>query len=266
ATASAATLADDSALAALNELKARVADTLEQGEDTLIEQLQLTDARLRAVIDVVDSLEQILSETLLWWPSHVQVDIDWARRAPAALVAMLDPAAWRTTGAALREVTLDRPYASLLTLLAVGLLYRGGRATGKRLRELAAKTQHRFTDSIMLTYKAMGWSLLRVLPAPVLLGATGFRLQRLPDTDPGVDIIAAVLWSAAIWWLAGHLLAIFISRNGVVTVHFEWNPTLVGRLRRHVKWYLPIQFVLIMFITLAFVHPDDLVFDVFGRA
>jgi potassium-dependent mechanosensitive channel len=265
ATTAAATLADDSAMAALAELKARVADTLEQGEDTLIEQLQLTDERLRAVIDVMDSLEQILSETLLWWPSHVPVSTEWTLRAPAAVVAMLDPAAWRTTGAALREVTLDRPYASLLTLIVVGLLYRGGRGTGKRLRELAAKTQHRFTDSIMLTYKAMGWSLLRVLPAPVLLGATGFRLQQLPNTDPGVDIIAAVLWTAAIWWLAGHLLAIFISRNGVVTVHFEWNPTLVERLRRDVKWYLPVQFVLIVILALTFVHPDDLVFDVFGR-
>src|SRR5690606_16795839 len=107
-----------------------------------------------------------------------------------------------------------------------------GRATGRRLRELAEKTRHRFTDSIKLTWKAMGWSLLRVLPAPVLLGATGFRLDRLPDTDAGVDIIAAVLWISAIWWLAGHLLAIFISRNGVATVHFEWNPTLVTRLDR----------------------------------
>src|SRR5690606_40129938 len=69
-------------------------------------------------------------------------------------------------------------------------------------RELAEKTQHRFTDSMTHTWKAMGWSLLRVLPAPVLLGATGFRLERLPDTDRGVDIIAAVLWVSAIWWLA----------------------------------------------------------------
>src|SRR5690606_29807655 len=130
-TSDATTLADDSALAALAELRARVATTLEQGEDTLIEQLQLTDERLRAVIAVMDSLEQVLSETLLWWPSHVPVSAEWAMRAPAALVAMLDPAAWRTTGAALREVTLNRPYVSLMILVVVGLLYRGGRSTGK---------------------------------------------------------------------------------------------------------------------------------------
>ena len=259
-------LAEDEASTAMRDLQRRVADTLLQGEGKLIEELEETDRLLRDVSGVVDELDRILGEALLWWPSHVHVSLDWIKSAPAAVVALLDPAAWRTTGTALAEVTVKRPYASILTLLVVGLLYRGGRATGRRLRELAEKTRHRFTDSIKLTWKAMGWSLLRVLPAPVLLGATGFRLDRLPDTDAGVDIIAAVLWISAIWWLAGHLLAIFISRNGVATVHFEWNPTLVTRLRRHVKWYLPIQFVLIMLLALAFVHPDDLVFDVFGRA
>ncbi|HEX6992542.1 MAG TPA: mechanosensitive ion channel domain-containing protein [Gammaproteobacteria bacterium] len=263
--AAGAALAEDEALASLRELERRVADALLQGEAKLIEELEETDRLLREVGGTVDELERILSEALLWWPSHVPVSVEWAARAPNALFALLDPAAWRTTGAALRQVTLDRPVASLLTLLVAGLLYRAGRGTGRHLRELAEKTQHRFTDSMTHTWKAMGWSLLRVLPAPVLLGATGFRLERLPDTDPGVDIIAAVLWTSAIWWLAGHLLAIFISRNGVATVHFNFNPTLVARLRRHVKWYLPAQFVLIMALALGFAHPDDIVLDVFGR-
>src|SRR5690606_15531753 len=220
-------VADDEALAALRDLERRVADALLQGEGKLIEELEETDRVLRDVSGTIDELDRILNEALLWWPSHVPVSLDWAMRAPNAFFALIDPAAWRTTGAAFRQITLDRPYASVLTMLVVGLLYRAGRGTGRRLRELAEKTQHRFTDSMTHTWKAMGWSLLRVLPAPVLLGATGFRLERLPDTDRGVDVIAAVLWVSAIWWLAGHLLAIFISRNGVATVHFDANPTLV---------------------------------------
>src|SRR5690606_27825304 len=54
-------------------------------------------------------------------------------------------------------------------------------------------------------------------------------------------------------------------RNGVGTVHFEWNPLLVRRLRLHLAWYLPTQFVLIICLALSFAHPDDLVFDVLGR-
>jgi potassium-dependent mechanosensitive channel len=259
-------LADDSGEGQLGDLQRRVTETLLQSEEALSEQLRQTENRVRAVVALIDELERILRETLLWWPSHVPVSVEWALQGPAALLALVDPRAWRDTHAALRKVTIETPGGTLLTLIVVGLLYRGGRSTGRQLRELAEKTRHRFTDSIMLTYKAMGWSLLRVLPVPVLLAATSYRLYRLPESDPGVDIIAAVLASAAIWWLAGHLLALFISRNGVATVHFGWNPTLVERLRRNLRWYLPVQFVLIMGLALAFVHPVELVFDVFGRA
>src|SRR5690606_4101797 len=109
----------------------------------LVDQIEQTDERLRAVVELIDGLDQTLTETLLWWPSHEPVGLEWVKRAPDALAAALDPAAWRTTAGALREVTLDRPYASLLTLLAAAFLYRAGRGTGKRLREIAEKTQHR---------------------------------------------------------------------------------------------------------------------------
>src|SRR5690606_20921816 len=107
-------LVDDPGRAALDDLQRRVADTLVQGEDQLIAQLERSDERLRAAIGVRDELERILGETLLWWPSHVAVSMEWLKRTPAALFALLDPTAWQTTGAALREVVVDRPYPSLL--------------------------------------------------------------------------------------------------------------------------------------------------------
>lgn len=257
---------DDGGAAALRDLERRVVDAQLQGEETLIEQLRGAESRLRAVIERADELGRILRETLLWWPSHVPISAEWLQQVPHALVALIEPAAWRETRAALRAVTLESPGNALMTLALVGLLFRAGRRTGSHLRRLAERTRHRFTDSIGLTYKAMGWSLLRVLPAPVLLMALSLRLEQVPDAHAGVDILAAVLSTAAVWWLAGHLLALFISRNGVATVHLGWNATLLERLRRDVKWYMPIQFVLIMCLALAFMHPNELVFDVFGRA
>jgi potassium-dependent mechanosensitive channel len=49
-------------------------------------------------------------------------------------------------------------------------------------------------------------------------------------------------------------------------VHFEWSGFVVRRLRRNLAWYLPTQFVLVLVLALAFGHPNDLVFDVLGRA
>lgn len=259
-------IADDSALTELTRIRHQLATGLVQAEEALTDQLRQMETRLRAVDALVDELDQVLRETLLWWPSHEPVSAAWATRVPPALVALLDPRSWQEIRSALHSVTVGSPVGTLFTLIAVGLLYRAGRRTGAHLRALAEKTQHRFTDNIGLTFRAMGWSLLRTLPVPVLLAATSYRLEQLPEVGAGVEIVATMLLSAAIWWVAGTLVVLFISRNGVGTVHFGWNACMLQRLRRELAWYLPIQFLLLMSLAFAFAHPSDLVFDVVGRA
>lgn len=255
----------DPALAELRDLQRKAADALERTEESLGDQLRQTEVPLRSVAALVDQLDQILRETLLWWPSHPAVSVAWAKRVPDALMALLDPKAWTPVRAALTEVSIGRPGTSLLALLLVGFLYRAGRPAGRHLRALADKTRHRFTDSMKLTFKAMGWSLLRVLPGPVLLLAVAYRLMQIPDAPQAVTTLSSLFLNGAVWWLAGHLVVLFISRNGVGTVHFGWNPCIVQRLRRNLAWYLPVQFLLIIGLALAFGHPNDLVFDVLGR-
>jgi potassium efflux system protein len=266
ATVTDGSLAADPPLASLRALQQKTADALVRTEDSLSDQLRQTEVPLRSVATLVDQLDQILSETLLWWPSHPPASLAWARRVPDALMALLDPKAWISVRAALKEVSIGRPVSSLFTLLLVAFLYRAGRPAGRHLRALADKTRHRFTDSMGLTFKAMGWSLLRVLPGPVLLVAVAYRLMQITDADPAVKTLTDVFFSGAVWWLAGHLVVLFISRNGVGTVHFGWNPCIVQRLRRNLAWYLPLQFVLIIAMALTFGHPNDLVFDVVGRS
>lgn len=258
-------IADDSAQSQIDALEYRVATGLVQSEEQLAEELQLMEAPLRSIVGLVDQLEQIFRQMLLWWPSHEPMSLEWARAVPAALVASLDPASWDRTKAAVREVTVGSPALNLVTLLAVVLLWRAGRQTGSRLRDLAEQTRHRFTDNMTLTLKAIGWSVLCAAPVPVLLMSLAYRLERLQETGPGVAVLAMVLSSTAIWWLAAHLLALLISRNGVGTVHFGWNTVILERLRRNLPWYLPTQFVLTIGIALAFGHPSDVVFDVLGR-
>ena len=259
-------ITEDRAAAEIQRLKREVIVMQLHADEMLTEQLSQAEVRLRAAVLQIEELSQLLRESLLWWPSHTPVGAEWSLRFPAALMALLDPASWKEIRSALIQVTIGRPAGSLLTLLVAALLMVWARGTPSHLARLAEMTTHRFTDRIGLTFQAIGWSLLRVLPVPVLLASTGFRLQRLPDIGPGVEMLAIVLFSTALWWLVGHLFLLFTSRNGVGTAHFEWNPAVVRRLRRHLAWYLPTQLLLIAFLALAFGHPSDLVADVFGRA
>lgn len=257
---------DDSAQEEIERLQYETIRALVQSEESLTDQLAQTEVQLRAVVALVEELDQILRETLIWWPSHVPVGLEWSKRIAPAVLALLEPQSWQEIRGALLDVTVNSPVGTLFTLVLVLGLYHGGRGTRGHLRELAEKTRHRFTDNMKLTFKAMGWSLLRVLPVPALLICTSYRLLQISGTSPGVEGLAVVLFSAAIWWLAGHLLLLFTGRNGVGTVHFEWDSSTVRRLRRNLSWYLPTQFLLIIGLALAFAHPSDLVFDVMGRA
>ncbi|MFO8152829.1 mechanosensitive ion channel domain-containing protein [Thioalkalivibrio sp.] len=258
-------LAEDRAAAELRRLQDTVIGMQLQADEMLTEQLQLTEARLRAAVLQIEELSQLLREALLWWPSHSSVGVEWSMRLPAALIALLDPASWREIRGALVQVTLGHPAGSLLTLLIAGLLLLWARGTPRHLARLAEMTTHRFTDRIGLTFQAIGWSLLRTLPVPVLLASTAFRLERLPDVEPAVEILAILFFSTALWWLVGHLSLLFTGKHGVGTAHFAWNPQMVRRLRRHLAWYLPTQLLLIVFLALSLGHPSDLVADVFGR-
>ena len=257
---------EDRAQAELQRLRRQVIETQLHADEQLTEQLRHVETRLRTVVLQVEELSQILRESLLWWPSHPPVDLEWSTRLPAAVIALLDPGSWQEIRDALYEVTIRSPFGALLSVLAAALLMMWGRGTPGHLARLAEMTTHRFTDRIGLTVQALGWSLLRVIPIPVLLAATGWRIERIPDIGPGVEMLALVLFSVALWWVAGHIFLLFTRKDGVGMAHLEWNPLVVRRLRRHLAWYLPVLLLLIVFLALTFGHPSELVPDVFARA
>lgn len=253
------------ARAALRELQRQTLDVELQTEEARTEQLRQTDLRLRAVVELVAELDRILGEALLWWPSHSAVGLAWLERVPAATTALLDPDAWAELRVTFLRETLHRPMAVGFILLVAALLYLAGRDTQRHLERLAEQTRHRYMDSIGATFRALGWSLLRALPVPFLLLAVALQLQAAPEPGFGVEVLSVALFTVAVWWLAGHLLLLFIGRNGVGTVHFGWPGALVSRLHYHLHWFLPAQTLLFLLAALTFGHPSDAVFDLYGR-
>lgn len=235
-----------------------------QSEQQLTEQLRQNEYRLRQVSELAGRLEQILRETLLWWPSHGPVNRAWFNRFTDASASLLAPAAWQGMYQSIVASVIGAPISSLLILILVGGLYAWGRQTDAHLREIAEQTTHKYTDNIGLTVKAMGWSLVRVLPVPVLLYGLSWLLLQDSITS-GIETLSYVLSASAGWWLAGHLFLIFTREQGVGRAHFEWNPLILSRMRRNLIWFLPVQLVLIILVALTYGHPDDLVYDVFGR-
>ncbi|WP_018144306.1 mechanosensitive ion channel domain-containing protein [Thioalkalivibrio sp. AKL6] len=249
----------------LRDLRRQALNVELHTEEARTEQLRQTDLRLRSVLELVEELDRTLSEALLWWPSHSPVGGEWLERLPAASRALLDPDAWADLRETFLRETLHRPLVIGFLLLVTGLLYLAGRNIHRHLERLAEATQHRYTDRIGVTLRALGWSVLRALPVPFLLLSVAFQLHAVPETGFGVEVLSRTLITVSVWWLAGHLLLLFIGRNGVGTTHFGWSEPLITRLHQHLHWFLPLQTFLFLLVALTFGHPSDAVFDLYGR-
>lgn len=256
---------EPAARAALRELRRQALNAELHAEEARTEQLRQADLRLRAVVDLVADLDRTLREALLWWPSHSPVGLAWLERVPAATLALLDPDAWAELQETFLRETRHRPWFMGIMFLVAGLLYLAGRNVHRHLERLAETTRHRYTDSIRATVSALGWSLLRVLPVPFVMLSLAFQLHAAPEPGFAVEVLSLALITVSVWWLAGHLLLLFISRYGVGTAHFGWPEPLLARLHRHLYWFLPVQTLLFLVIALTFGHPSDAVFDLYGR-
>ncbi|WP_081694131.1 mechanosensitive ion channel domain-containing protein [Thioalkalivibrio sp. ALE19] len=253
------------ACAMLRALRRQALTVALQTEEARTRQLRLVDLRLRAVVALSEELDRTLSEALLWWPSHSPVGFAWLERMPEATLTLLDPGSWSDLRESFLKATLHRPVPFGGILVVAGLLYLAGRGVHGRLARLAEATRHRYTDRIGVTFSAMGWSLLRALPLPAVMVFVGIQLRAVPEPGFGVEVLSLALNILAVKWLAGHLVLLFISRNGVGTAHFGWSRSLVDRLYRHLPWFLPLQTLLLMSVALTFGHPSDVVFDHYGR-
>lgn len=257
--------ADDPASAELARLEQLSISAQLHVEEALSEQLRQLEKRARDNAALVEELQRILRETLLWWPSHIPVGLPWLQTIPAATQDLIEPESWLEIRRALRHITLERPVSMILSLIPVIALYMLGRRVPGHLRLLAEKRQYRFVDNIKLTLQALGWSLLRALPVPVLLLITSKRLSALPDPGYGIEVLVMVMFTVASWWLAAHLLLLFTAPHGVGAAHFNWNALMLRRLRKNLLWLLPSLFCLLVLLALSFGHPSETVLDVFGR-
>ncbi len=252
---------DDPALMELRQLRTRVLEAQLGAEVQLAEQIRQNELALQAAIKRGNKLDQLLRETLLWWPSHTSVGIDWLRHFPKATVQLFNASDWQGLTRTMEGFSWVKSLTTLLFLLLLVVLWRWGTHATKRAEE----TAHHNTASIRPTFLAIGAALLKALPIPLLLLTAAFHLEGSPEATPAAEVLAQALSHAAGWWLAGHLLLLFTTPHGVGTVHFQWNTLLAQRIHHGLTWFLPAQLLLVILLALTLGHPKELIYDTFGR-
>ncbi|PSJ17524.1 mechanosensitive ion channel domain-containing protein [Nitrosomonas supralitoralis] len=241
-------------LALLEPLLQRRISALEKSERTLQEQIQ----------DIWE-LQQMLDRHLLWIPSHGVINSDWLQRLPEGVYDLIKPSRFIT----IMELSLrnfDRqPLPWLGSLLLVLILLEFRRRAPARIEALAADISRIRRDSYRSTLKTLGWTLLVILPGPVMLILLGQLLQNVGNPERFSHSMGQACMLLALPLLIVQLLYWTSMEQGLGHAHFRWTRQRREALRQALPRIAIVVLPLYFIGSLAFIRQLDLAIDVQAR-
>ena len=204
--------------------------------DQLIELEQATASLLAAT----EAYEAYVSERVLWVRSVPQTaDVSIGALAGSVLW-FLDPVAWRDAFGSTLSAAIDNVILTLLSMLALAVLYLTHRKARLRISELGKLVTRYRTDSMRHTIEALVLTLLLGVLAPATLWWFGWLLHLPLDQHIVAIAVGTGLKDAALFLLPLMMLWHVLRPKGLGDAHFRWPPGASGSIRIHLRWFLPI--------------------------
>jgi potassium efflux system protein len=202
-----------------------------------------------------------INEHLLWIPSSGLIPLT----QPSLLFAGLH---WLTNGPRLKQLLKDsllslrnhEPAIAIWALAVLTLLLTRRRALLGLDQAAEAKRRLR-TDSFAVSLSALAYTIILVLPLPVLLTGAGILLGNSARAQ-----VYSLTFAAGLQGLGQTLLFLLFLRNlcrdgGLAMVHLNWNQALCSALRRQAELLVssvaPLSFLLSLSaagVPSAFIH------------
>ncbi len=194
----------------------------------------------RELLEAVRAFRGFIEERIFWVRSITggAGQVVEATRQTVAQVA--DASSWgRVLERSLefvRRAWFEGGVRLLVVLGLVGLAQVGKR----RLRVIAQRARGFRTDSMLLTVRALGWTIARALPVSALMWAAAWALREAGGQESLGVALGDGLASGA--WVVFVLMLLYevLRADGLALVHFRWAHESVRTIRRGLRWFIPV--------------------------
>lgn len=229
-----------------DEVAAMRADLLELARTrrNLLEKISATgESYLRALgeldyaqtrlLESVSAYDNFLAERLLWVRSAPAPSLDLLLHTPAQVLQLLSPARWLGAAETVLDQLLISPLPIAALLVSIVLLVKKRRLrqalldTGKYLIKVR-------TDKFRYSVEALIWTLLLVVPWPLLLWTTGWILATSLDAGPFDRALARALLVLSPAFFYFSAFRSLCRPGGLAMAHFRWPESSAHALRRHI--------------------------------
>ena len=183
-----------------------------------------------------------LDERLLWVPSSTPINSDYLRGLYDSIRWLLSPLNWVALIKDTSMIAKQNPFLTLIAILASFVLPMVRNWAKRQLLTIAEKIEKIYTDNFYYTLKALGYTLILVLPLPVFVYFLGWFLG---GNSHGADFSKAVgvgLQSTVIPMFVIQFLYRLFAPNGIAIKHFQWQTNSANLLKKQFAW---LRFVVI---------------------
>ena len=204
-----------------------------------------------------------LDENLLWVKSSDPINIYYIASLFHSTQWLLSPVNWMSLIKDSYSMVRNSPFLIVFGVLSLVLLMLYEKQAKKQLAAIAVKTGKLSTDSFNYTLQALAYSLILVLPIPMLSYYLGWFLSGSLHISDFSKAIAEGLQSIAFPLILLQFLYHLFAEQGIARTHFQWQKPTVSLLRSQFYWLrlIAIPAVFIMTSTQASrfsVHSDSI--------
>ncbi|MEQ1559996.1 MAG: mechanosensitive ion channel domain-containing protein [Methyloglobulus sp.] len=184
-----------------------------------------------------------LDERLLWVPSSSPIRADYLSGLYDAVGWLCSPTNWLVLIKDIAMIAWDNWFLTLIALIASLVLPMARSLAKRELVFIAEKIEKIYTDNFYYTLKALGYTLVLVIPLPLLVYFSGWFLGSDPHVAEFSKAVGLGLRSAAISLFGLQFFYRFFAANGIAVRHFQWQPDSAKLLHKQAAW---LRFVIVI--------------------
>ncbi len=178
-----------------------------------------------------------LDERLLWVPSSEPVNLAYIAELYHSTQWLLSPFNWMTAIKDAVKLALRHLFLSFVAILCLVVL----QLSRKRAKLLLAAISDK-TDSFYDTLRALIYTLIVVLPLPLLLNYLGWLLSGRTQIADFTRAVGEGLQGAALPLFLLQFFYRLFAVDGLARKHFQWQNNIVSLLHTQIAW---IRFIVV---------------------
>ncbi|MDD5580184.1 MAG: mechanosensitive ion channel [Methylobacter sp.] len=223
------------------------------------------DFARQQMIAKADKFAVYLDERLLWVPSSEPINSEYIVGLYHSVQWLLSPLNWMALITDTLRIAFQNLFLTLIALFSLIIVPYCRKWAKQQLTVISDKIDKTFTDNFNYTLRALVYTLVLVLPLPLLIYYLGWFLNIDGRAADFTKAIGQGFQGAAVPLFMLQFFYRLFASDGIARKHFQWQKSSTGLLRTQIAWLRFIAVPAVFIITATGASKFSIHSDYLGR-